>query len=355
MVLGVVALVIAFGLVRPALRSAAEARGKPDFDPRLRPHVRNRMRPTAPTPPDEAGRQPDWCRPRSISMRCRTSRRSALARSRFGPSALARCFEGGPRHPAQAPDRGTRGGNGRHTPQLDGRRRRGRFKMMRALILEDFAQPETSARLSGPDPHFAVPDAPPPEGVQQEAETVGLDRVRSGLSQRAGTMCIANETEERRRDRRRPRRGPVRDRAHRRDRAEGASCVHRARSRGNRRAAASADGRGGRGADPFVEEIRTIVAGQDPLGLEVLASPQKCTPPSRRSSRPRPSLPSRWCRNPHMPRGRFRSASLDQRRDIDLSEAAARMAEIIRAFAAGTDTAKPQFGSVPRHADRGVA
>ena len=33
MVLGVVALVIAFGLVRPALRSAAEARGKPDFDP----------------------------------------------------------------------------------------------------------------------------------------------------------------------------------------------------------------------------------------------------------------------------------------------------------------------------------
>ena len=42
MVLGVVALVIAFGLVRPALRSAAEARARPGFRPRLRPHVRTR-------------------------------------------------------------------------------------------------------------------------------------------------------------------------------------------------------------------------------------------------------------------------------------------------------------------------
>jgi len=57
MVLGVVALVIAFGLVRPALRSAAEARARPDFDPAFG----LMSEPDAPyraDTPDEAGANP---------------------------------------------------------------------------------------------------------------------------------------------------------------------------------------------------------------------------------------------------------------------------------------------------------
>ncbi|KPQ17988.1 MAG: flagellar assembly protein FliH [Rhodobacteraceae bacterium HLUCCO18] len=223
--------------------------------------------------------------------------------------------------------------------------------MMRALILEDFAQPETGP-TPGPAPHFAVPDAPPPEGVQQEAETVGLDAFDQGY--RSGwDDCIANETEERRRI------GAdlgaalseialTAETVRRELLASIAPVLEGIAGQLLPRMAAEAV------APILVEEIRTIVAGQDPLGLKVLASPQKCTS-IEALIEASTELAVTVVPEPAYAEGQVSIRFADQRRDIDLSEAAARMAELIRAFAAGTDTAKPQFGSVPHHADRGVA
>jgi flagellar assembly protein FliH len=223
--------------------------------------------------------------------------------------------------------------------------------MTRALILEDFAQPEIGPS-PGPDQYFAVPDAPPPEGFQPEAETVGLDAFDQGY--RSGwDDCIANETEERRRI------GAdlgaalseialTAETVRRELLASIAPVLDGIAAQLLPRMAAEAV------APILVEEIRTIVSAQGPVALEVLASPQKCTS-IEALIQASTELAVTVVPEPAYAEGQVSIRFADQRRDIDLSDAAARMAELIRAFAAGMGTAEPQSGPVPHHADRGVA
>ncbi len=226
--------------------------------------------------------------------------------------------------------------------------------MTRALTLEDFGQPEGRPDPSSDLP-FPVPDAPsatPADAVQQEAETTGLDAFEQGY--RSGwDDCIANETEERRRI------GA--------DLGVALSEISLSAETIRRELLASIapvlDGiaaqllprMASEAVAPVVmEEIRAIVSGQGPMTLEVLASPQKCAT-IESLIQTATELAVTVVPEPAFAEGQVSIRFGDQRRDIDLSDAAARMADLIRTFAAGTDTAEVQFGPVPHQAARGVA
>jgi flagellar biosynthesis/type III secretory pathway protein FliH len=224
--------------------------------------------------------------------------------------------------------------------------------MTRALILEDFglAGQDAVAFSPAPTPDLDVPLAEPGDRPGPELDQTGLDAFEQGY-RNGWDDCIANETEERRRigadlsvalsemslSAEEMRQdllaslGPV---------LEGIATQLLPRM------AAEAV------VPVVVEEIRSVVSTVGPVTLEVLAAPGKCRSIERIIGVSTDHAVT-VVQEPAYAEGQVSIRFGDQRRDIDLSDAAARMAEVIRAFAAGA--ADPQIGPLTTQADRGAA
>lgn len=225
--------------------------------------------------------------------------------------------------------------------------------MTRALALEDFGASQTVADtpVANPMGPPVPPPADPAEALPAEGDPTGLEAFEQGY--RSGwDDCIAHETEERRRI------GAdlavalseitLSAEAIRRDLMAGLSpLLEEIALQLLPQLAAEAV------LPVLLEEIRTILRTEGPVTLEILAAPAKCRP-IEALIRSATVLPVTVVPEPAYAEGQVSIRFAGQRRDIDLADTAARMAGLIRDFAAvstapggqtGRDEIEPQRGA----------
>ena len=229
--------------------------------------------------------------------------------------------------------------------------------MTRALVLEDFGHPgtEDASAFPGPAVPAEMPDATPPSAPlvsHAELDGDGLDAFEQGY-RNGWDDCIANETEERRRI------GSdlaatlsemslAAEEMQREILSDLAPLLDQIAEQLLPPLAAEAL------APVVMEQVRSIVAECGPVEIELLAAPEKCRP-IEAVLQASTDLAVRVLPEPAFAEGQVSIRISDQRRDIDLSEAAERMADIIRAFAAEARSGGVAAAPVSRELQRGVA
>jgi flagellar biosynthesis/type III secretory pathway protein FliH len=229
--------------------------------------------------------------------------------------------------------------------------------MTRALVLEDFGlpgSPDTNA-FAGPAVLDEIPDAAPPSAPQMahsELDGDGLDAFEQGY-RNGWDDCIANETEERRRI------GSdlaatlsemsLAAESMQREILSGlAPLLEQIAEQLLPPLAAEAL------APAVMEQVRSIVAECGSVEIELLAAPEKCRP-IEAVLQASTDLAVRVLPEPAFAEGQVSIRIADQRRDIDLSDAAERMADIIRAFAAEARSGGVSAAPASPDLQRGVA
>jgi hypothetical protein len=223
--------------------------------------------------------------------------------------------------------------------------------MTRTLILEDFGHASDPSLTERETADGAAPVAPP-DAAHPDSGASGLEAFEQGY-QSGWDDCIANETEERRRI------GTdlaaalselsLTTETIRTELLTSISPVlEEIASQLLPKLAAEAV------APILINEVTNIVSGHGPVTLELFAAPEKCASIAALVETVA-DLPVTVVPETAFAEGQVSIRFADQRRDIDLSDAAARMSAILRAFAADAGSAGPQTGHGSDDIERGVA
>jgi flagellar biosynthesis/type III secretory pathway protein FliH len=223
--------------------------------------------------------------------------------------------------------------------------------MTRTLILEDFGAattpPEPTSYGCSIEELTSRPEQPDPD-----PDPAGLEAFEQGY-QSGWDDCIANETEERRRI------GAdlagalsemslTAETAQRELLASIAPVIEEIAFQLLPRLAAEAL------APVLIDEISSIVLDHGSIDLQLHAAPEKCET-IEAVLQTATTAPITVVAEPAFAEGQVSIRFAEQRRDVDLSEAVARMSHILREFASDAGNAKPKYQAFQEDIERGVA